>query len=163
MMNIAELEQNLEVVDNSIRELSEKRHNLCQQLKQAKEQDCVERFKRWGIDNGSYVLMFAKAPNEEYYLIKTFAVTSDIDIESMYIRGILSNYNGTVKLKNYSVCNDAVTFSSLETIEKEYSVYIVDKDTFNSFQTRMCNLDIDVDNVDKFEKKVSDAAITQIS
>lgn len=163
MIDVVELENRLAAVEKSLSELGEERYKLNQQLKSAKDNNATERFRNWGIDKDSCVVMFAKKPFEEFYLVRTFIVTFDVEVETMYMKGIVGNYEGSTHGRDYRVYPDCLHFSALDEAEQKYNIYVVDKVQLALIQQHLCDLLVTEANITQYEEAFSKAADKRIS
>lgn len=163
MIDIVELENRLGEVEKSLSELEEERYKLNQQLKSAKDSNAIERFRNWGIDKDSCVVMFAKKPFEEFYIVCTFMITFDVDVETMYMKGIVGKYVGSAYGRNYHIYSDCLHFSALEEAEQKYNIYVIDKVQLALIQQYLCDLLVTEANINEYEEAFSKAADKRIS
>ena len=149
-------------IEAELNKLHEERRDIEHSLADERKATNLARVRSWGIDSNSCLLLFAKKPTGyHWWICKTIKVT-EIDFENEYVDSIEANY-GEADYEYYMKVEERrIPFSSLEELEKEFNIYMVDEVQLTLLQQYMCSLKIDYKNYTTYESAFAKAATMSI-
>lgn len=145
------LEEKIAEIECNITELGNKRFELNSEIRELKEADAMNRLKRWNIHNGSKLVLFSKNFNG-YDLIKTYII-DDINSNKYAMKTVEGDYSD-YEYECYEVRPSYLQFSELERLETAYHVYEVTDKGFAEIQAALCNLNVTIDTLSRYEMDI---------
>lgn len=139
-MSKSELQEELARVDEQITELSAKRNELTQKIKNITIDEDLEEFNAWNLSEGTCMIWFAK-DEDGHYLIESVKVLM-IDSVRRYFRGLFGRYYVDYNSGVFEVSADWMPFSSLKATREVFNVYIVDEPQLAVLHTHLCELEV---------------------
>lgn len=143
----------LDRIEEQIGTLTREKWAILDELSKERKTKHLERIKAWNLNENSCLLLFAKKPSGYHWWIAKTIKVKEIDFDNEHIDSIEANY-GEADYEYYvKVEERRIPFSSLEELEKEFNIYLVDEVQLTLLQQHFCNLKIDYKNYQKYEEE----------
>ena len=138
-------------IEEEITALIKERSSINEELSEERKARNLARVKAWKVNDNSCLLLFAKQPQGYHWWIAKTIKVKEIDFENEYLDSIEANY-GEADYEYYvKVEERRIPFSTLEDLEKEFNIYIVDEVQLTLLQQHFCSLKLDYKNYRKYE------------
>lgn len=151
-------QERLDQIKSELDKLLEEKYNIEQQL--AAESSAKNRAKveAWKLTDDSCLLLFAKKPSGYHWWIAKTIKVKEIDFDYEYIDLIEANY-GEADYEYYvKVEEKRIPFSSLENLENEFNIYLVDEVQKALLNQYFCELKLTYSNYKEYESQFATTA-----
>ena len=146
-------QERLDQIQSELDKLFEEKYSIEQQLAAESSAKHRARVEAWKLTNDSCLLLFAKKPSGYHWWIAKTIKVKEIDFDNEYIDSIEANY-GEADYEYYVKIDERrIPFSSLEDLENEFNIYLVDEVQLALLQQHFCNLKIDYKNYQEYESQ----------
>lgn len=141
----------LNQIEDEINSLVKERSKINEELSTERKEKNLARVRAWKVKDNSCLILFAKQPQGYHWWIAKTIKIKEIDFENEYLDSIEANY-GEADYEYYvKVEKRQIPFSTLEDLEKEFNIYVVDEVQLTLLQQHFCSLKLDYTNYQEYE------------
>ena len=163
MNNMMDLEKQLHAIEDELNSLAQAKYDLQNKIKSEIEEIQKSEIFSWNVTNDKNIVMFKK---DNYNSIPIITMNSvSIDFSKMMWDCINGDY--TCDYSNdsaqYIVSCKQLSFYELIQLKNRYNIYFFDNVQFEIIQQALCQLKVDVHNVDYYEGIFSPCADNKLS